>query len=166
MKELQGFYLEKEKYRKALVEQGTIEPYEEIGFEFMEDIKVLDEKGGFCKTKNFPFPINYEKYLHGWCFAFAMRLHNEFGYKVENIYGDDGELVHAYCLTPAGEYVDIRGKTTNEKAFFSEFDDWLDVDELCQYKRDNVLHKIATDEEKAMYDITRHIINCHRSYYA
>ena len=45
-----------------------------------------------------------------------------------NILDDDGTLIHSYCKNEKGELIDIRGKTSNIKAFFEEFDDWLDSD--------------------------------------
>src|SRR5699024_8523258 len=87
-------------------------------------------------------------FLHGVCGIFALVLHETFGYEIWVVafepedWGDEADtwenrLVHVYCQK-GDRYVDVRGITDNEDAFFDEF-----ADEL--YGDDEYIEVPATD---------------------
>ena len=66
--------------------------------------------------------------LHGYCDICADILHKQFGYPMEYIIDENGDLVHAYCYTKVdGEkhYIDVRGITTDYQSFLSDFEDFI-----------------------------------------
>lgn len=96
---MENFYEELETLRKE-------EP--EATFGFMENI---DLGGG----------ITAYDFLHGECCQFAIALAKEFGYPIEVLRHSGGKLIHAYCRN-GNQYVDARGCTSDDVAFFAEFD--------------------------------------------
>lgn len=109
---LWGFYREQEEF--------VPEPGEFPGFGFLENVSVGDA-------------YNLYDFLHGCCDQFAAALSDFFGYEIEYVLGNDGNLIHAYCVRELANgdtaYIDARGITTDAKLFFDEFADWCDYDE-------------------------------------
>lgn len=106
-----GFWSDLDDIRECSVEHGDITNPDELGFDFLVD----EEKF---------LGISPMDFLHGNCDIFARYLHDTYGYRMEAIYFRD-ELIHAYCVLYQSDteiYIDIRGMTTNEKEFWSEFE--------------------------------------------
>ena len=115
---LWGFYRD--------LEELHLDGQEDADFGFLENVHVGDA-------------YNLYDFLHGCCDQFAAALSDFYGYEIEYVVGNDGNLIHAYCVKEManGEvaYVDARGITADPVAFFDEFRDWCDYDvrsgELC-----------------------------------
>ena len=159
MNEVQGFYREKARLEREADDSELLD------FGFLENEAIRDNNDVVCQSSRSSFQASLADFLHGFCDIFACRLSKTYGYKVENIYGDDGHLVHAYCITKDGEFVDVRGKTADRYAFFAEFEDWLDISALSLYRRDNTVKKIETDEDKEWYKYAKCALQMHPSYY-
>lgn len=67
------------------------------------------------------------QFLRGLCFVFAHELATKIGYEIEMITDWKNSLIHTYCTCQLENgqtaYIDVRGATTDEKMFFSEFED-------------------------------------------
>lgn len=157
MEDLKGFYK-----NVACMQEDN----EEWDFSFLENESFIDQKENTIYVGG--LPLTMYDFLHGYCYLFALRLKNEFGYKISNILDEEGNLIHSYCENELGELIDIRGKTSNSKAFFEEFDDWLDSDnpyinQISHTIKDD-LGKF-TDEEKEVYKYTKNILKNYPLYY-
>lgn len=144
---------------KDFFEEKIAEDYED--FSFLENELVVDKNENPVLVNN--RELTFDDFLHGYCNVFALRLKNEYGYKLCNILDENRNLIHSYCVTDTGEFVDIRGKTTDIKMFFEEFDDWLD----SGYPFDNpVSHEVyeLSNTEKEIYAHTQNIIDNYSFY--
>lgn len=104
----------------------------------LDEIKEDSHDADFGFLENVPVGEWYYLYdfLHGHCDQFAVALSDFFGYPVEYVLGNDGNLIHAYCVqeltTGEAAYIDARGITTDAELFFDEFADW------CEYRRGEI----------------------------
>ena len=156
MEELKGFYKE-----KALLQEDN-----EFDFGFMENEDVVDMNENIVYIGG--IPLTMYDFLHGFCYLFSLRLKNEYGYKISNILDEEGNLIHSYCENKLGELIDIRGKTSNLKIFFEEFDDWLDsnnpyINQITHTV--NTDFNSFTDVEKEVYKYTKNILKDYPLYY-
>lgn len=123
--------------------------------------------------RDFPASI----FLHGVCGIFALALNETYGYPIEIAAEEDYEglpwearLVHVYCVDD-DNYIDIRGVTDDQDAFFSEFDDFLTGwdDEYFELPsvdlRDFVHRDMSKDEFDWLYQAAMDIIHAHRDEY-
>lgn len=142
---------------------------------FLEDISL-----GFTDQS-----ASAEIFLHGICGVFALALHDEFGYEIrygealaepEEEYEDDEdnglvpELIHIYCVDTDGSKVDIRGRTKNNKLFWSSFEDFFtDGPREQTYSeaecRDFVVTCMGEDEFSRYYKAAKRIIRTNLSWY-
>ena len=161
------FYYERQVLEQDMREQGDLEADEIIGFGFMENYSVLDEKDNEIMIPGYlgEVPLTYADFLHGYCSFFALRLHNEYGYKIENLYEDDGDLIHSFCRTKDGKFVDVRGVTDDAETFFSEFDSMLNPKSPFSCKCSSDVPKIENEFEKKLYEYTKHILRESPSVY-
>lgn len=90
---------------------------EELGFEFLEnticgDIHIL---------------------LHGYCYIFAevLKFYNP-SYKICYLYDNTNVCIHAWCEDNNGNFIDVRGKTSDIDEFFDEFADWYSYEYPCE----------------------------------
>lgn len=94
------------------------------GFWTRPDVNVALE------TTRLPSGDDATIFLHGVCGAFALALHERFGFDVAFVideYAEEhtlDELVHVYCLDD-GDFVDVRGRVDDEDAFLEDFEDFL-----------------------------------------
>lgn len=68
------------------------------------------------------------EFLFEYCEAFAASLNQHFGYKVEYLYDNNGNLIHTYCVLNIGgkiHYIDIRGITDDWSEFIDKFKECL-----------------------------------------
>lgn len=96
-------------------------------FDVLEDLQ--DEYVNFNFLQGFEISgvLNAYDFLHGFCLSFALCLSKEFGYAIETVRNEDGDLIHAYCVDPEeGLYIDVRGITDDPELFFDEFADEVD----------------------------------------
>ena len=162
MSQKQGFYRE-----KALIEKEKGE-----GFSFLDNIFVIDPmNGNRCKggtgTIFGRYDVTMYDYLHGFCDIFALRLHNEYGYDVVSVSNENGEMIHSYCADDRrGEYVDIRGRTSDPREFFAEFKDWIDANDLRSCKFKQVVPVLGSHERNRLYAYTQFIVRKYASYYS
>ena len=161
---MRNFYDDYEDVKNGMVESGEIEKDEGVDFSFMDNYLVLDDKEQECKIPWSTFNLSLGDFLHGFCDLFAKRLHDEFGYRVENLYDSEGGLIHSYCRTDDGRYVDVRGVTSDGEAFFEEFADWLDPQYpyMCDMNHD-VASLDDADSEK-LYEYTKYILRDYHIY--
>lgn len=129
-------------------------------------------------------------FLHGICGFFALALHERFGYEIRFVYDeneykdllDDSDcetpspfqyLTHIYCVKEMKDgslaYIDIRGVTTDEEAFFGEYDDFLTDRDESEYPESDLRDDIneVNDKEtvrKFMSDAVT-FINEHIDFY-
>ena len=107
-----------------------IQEDEESSFEFLANVFVEPEYYSSDKSKDF----SAFEFLHGYCFDFAIKLSESYGYPIETVklYNVDTKeylqgLVHSYCTyidnTGIKYYIDIRGITTNPEEFWWDFED-------------------------------------------
>ncbi len=107
---------------------------------FYSDLDTLRTEEG-CEDADFSFleseygcgeyRYNAYQFLHGYCYVFAEALHDIYGYQVENAYGENGFLVHSYCITYDEDsplFIDVRGITDDYQEFIEEFGDFLEYD--------------------------------------
>lgn len=116
-------------------------------------------------------------FLHGVCGIFALALNEIYGYTIEIAAEENYEglpwearLVHVYCVD-GDNYIDIRGVTDDQDAFFDEFADFLTgyddeyfelpVDDL----RDFVHKEMSKDEFDLLYQAAMDIIHAHWDEY-
>ncbi len=87
----------------------------EAGWEFLENE---------LKTKTGETPYHF---LHGSCNIFAQHLNETYGYRVEMLYEEPGQLIHAYCTYKSSSgktyYIDVRGITDSFEELVQEFID-------------------------------------------
>ncbi len=88
---------------------------ENVEWNFLEDA---------LKTNTGDTPYDF---LHGACNIFAQYLNETYGYRVEMLYEEPGQLIHAYCVyeSPSGKfyYIDVRGITDRLEDMMQEFID-------------------------------------------
>lgn len=151
----QGFYKELENRRRS----GSA-----ADFGFLEEIPVVGDSGKQCVflNGNSSFELSLLDFLHGSCHIFSRYLHDKFGYKVCNIFTDNGHLIHSYCVDPDGNYVDVRGKISDLKAFFSEFEDEIDLTCLGDYPTHGKIAALANELDRNMYRAAGYVV---RDYY-
>lgn len=76
-------------------------------------------------------------FLHGVCGVFALALHERYGYVIRLALDDeDGEdaalshpwdyLIHCFCVSESGRYIDVRGVMDSEQTLMTEFSDLFD----------------------------------------
>lgn len=125
---------------------------------------LLDADFGFLE--NVPVGGSYYLYdfLHGCCDQFAAALSDFFGYQIEYVLGNDGNLIHAYCVQELSDgvtaYIDARGITVDAEVFFDEFRDWCDYDARsgslcdlegeCQVRRHKDTKEMYSDESREL----------------
>ena len=119
-------------------------------------------------------------FLHGVCGIFALALHETFGYEIWAVafepedWGDkedtwENRLVHVYCQK--GDcYVDVRGITDNEDAFFDEFADELyGDDEYIEVPatdlRDWIFESMSSEEYTFFHNAAMDLIQKHYAEY-
>lgn len=86
-----------------------------------------DATFGFLEIEGKVGKCNAHDFLHGYCLSFAVCLSNRFGYPIETVRNEEGDLIHAYCVDPKnGLYIDVRGITNDPDLFFDEFADEVD----------------------------------------
>ena len=163
--ELQGFYLERKILEDNQKDSGEIQENDILDFSFLEEKLVLD-------NNNSPFLINEEfevnlfDFLHGYCMFFATYLHNRFGYEIVNIYNDeDYTIIHSFCIDEEGNFIDVRGKTTDEKDFFSEFEDWVSYYDWQENPIDNKVQELKNQAYKDIYSACEIIVEQYMEYY-
>ena len=167
---LLGFYQDKACLEASMREAGDLGEYEDTDFSFMDELRIVDDEQDECLIPNMLFPpvqnvLTMGDFLHGFCHIFSLRLHNEYGYKVENLYDEDGGLIHSYCRTPDGGYVDIRGITADAQVFFDEFADFLDPMNPYLCSCNNTPTVLDGDGDKQLYDATEYILRDYSSCY-
>lgn len=67
---------------------------------------------------------NAHVFKMGSCQLFSLALKQEFGYSAVEVKGQDGRLIHAFCMGEICQqkaFVDVRGITTNWNEFWSGF---------------------------------------------
>ena len=105
--------------------------------------------------------------LHGFCPVFASALSDTFGYRVLGAFIYDYEvedqgLVHAFCETPEGFLVDVRGMTDDWEAFLVPFEDEFSFsDELDVREFD-----LSGFEDEEMHMLSCEVISSHPDYYS
>ena len=107
-----------------------------MGWGFYRELEELRADGmpdaDFGFLENVPVGDAYWLYdfLHGCCDQFAAALSDFFGYTIEYVLDNDGNLIHAYCVYDLADgetaYIDARGITVDAELFFDEFADWCD----------------------------------------
>ena len=150
-----GFYRELEEMRADGMEEA------DVGF--LENVSVGDA-------------YHLYDFLHGCCDQFAAALSDYFGYEIEYVVGNDGNLIHAYCVKEMKDgtvcYIDARGITTDAEAFFDEFVDWcsyrkgeiFDLEGEClvrRFKDVNEMHASGYVRDEDLYQFLKD----NRSYY-
>lgn len=119
-------------------------------------------------------------FLHGVCGIFALVLHETFGYEIWVVafepedWGDEADtwenrLVHVYCHK-GDRYVDVRGITDNEDAFFDEFADELyGDDEYIEVPasdlRDWIFESMSSEEYTFFHNAAMDLIRKHYAEY-
>ena len=162
---LLGFYQDKACLEASMREAGDLGENEDTDFSFMEELHIIDDEENECLIPTTRNALTMEDFLHGFCHIFALRLHNEYGYKIENLYGENGNLIHSYCRTPDGGYVDIRGVSYDPQVFFDEFADWLDPANPYLCSCNNVPAELIGDNDKLLYNFTTYILRDYSSCY-
>ena len=112
-------------------------------------------------------------YLHGLCDVFAKELQNKFGYKAMEVDDEDGYLVHAFCVVKRKNdwktyYIDVRGITADSEEFFSEFEDFIDIEKARSSMKKfdaDILKDYGDDELNVMKSCANDIINTFSSFY-
>lgn len=119
----------------------TGQDFLEPNFEALEAVRV----GQYCLMD----------YLHGWCFAFALALHDVFGFPIclladtdelgsmENPNPDSPvfPLIHGFCAKPSPSgvsFLDCRGSIDNEQTFLEEFRDFFTDYIIIKCKPDQI----------------------------
>lgn len=110
-------------------------------------------------------------FLHGYCTYFARALHDVLGYEMLAVYGpaeewseddDDmsfGDLIHAYCVTPNGKFVDIRGICDDWYDFIEEFEDEIeDVYDPYLPISDFELYFEGDKDAEFIYEVAKEIV--------
>lgn len=130
----------------------------------LEKIKFEDYDISIPKEYIDEFPyVDAWIFLHGSCDLFAYALHQHFGFQIYEL-KDDDKLIHCYCKLNYCEmeiYVDVRGATTDKKAFFSEFKNGKE--EIC---KDVQCIDINAEFAKEGLEFADKIIMKYRNYYA
>lgn len=110
---------------------------------------------------------NVSVLLHGYCQAFALALHNNFGYQAYGVYTYDEEieadgLVHMFCETSDGLLVDVRGITDDWYAFMEDF-----ADEFCDLDNDVYVQPAISigGEESPEYMLAQSLIDAYPGFY-
>ena len=109
-----GFYTERD-----MLVQDYKDEIEDIDFrfEFMDGLDFFYQDELSC--------IDMYKYLHGYCYLFALMLSKVFGYKIKSFWTSKDNLIHAFCVTQSKDgkeyYIDARGYTDDYDEFISEF---------------------------------------------
>ena len=162
--ELQGFYLERKILEDNKKDSGELKENEKLDFSFLQEIYILDNK--YSLLINEDFEVDLYDFLHGYCKFFSTCLHDKFGYEIINIYdNNDYSLIHSFCIDEEGNFIDIRGKTTNEEFFFSEFDDWISYYEWQENPTDNRPQDLEAEIDREIYNICELIINQYIEFY-
>lgn len=162
--ELQGFYLERKILEENLKDSGELKENENLDFSFLKKIIVLNENN-LPLLINEDFSVNLYDFLHGYCKFFSSCLHDKFGYEIINIYSNDFSIIHSFCLDEQGNFIDIRGKTTNEELFFSEFKDWINYYDWQENLNDNKTQEIENQIDKEIYSVCNLIIEQYIEFY-
>ena len=154
---------------------------EDLDFSFMEEENCFDEdlitdliKENPDVRENYIEGFNLYDFLHGSCDVFAKALSDINGLSISAIYEPDEDatgiedypdkyhLVHMYCTTKDGYYVDVRGITDNWDEFIKDFidnglmnndDNTVCIDKIIEEIEDNEkwCYKLAEDVIKHMY---------------
>ena len=149
-----GFYAEREENQEA------------DDFSFMENCVVYDDDENPClDLPQGVFYLSLYDFLHGYCHIFSLRLHNEYGYEVVNISDKNGNLIHSYCKNDKGEFIDVRGRTADARAFFSEFEDWLDIHDLSGCIFDGKPAVLESESDIKLYEYAGYVLRDYPSYY-
>lgn len=113
-----GFYDERETLEDDLDE--------DLDFSFMENTDAGSKTDKGRKLDAFD-------YIHGLCYYFAQQLQKTFGYKIQAVYDEEGDAIHAFCVDTLDDgrtvYIDARGCTTDFEEFIEEYEDFVDADE-------------------------------------
>lgn len=163
---MKNFYEDRDNIEREMRELGDLEKEETIEFGFLENIFVFDDDEKTCKIPESKRLLSMADFLHGYCSIFARRLHMEYGYQVENLYDSEGNLIHSYCRTGDGRYVDIRGITSDGVAFFDEFADWLDPEYPYMNDMNTDVPYLETPEDAELYLYTKYVLRDHNIYNA
>ena len=112
-----GYYADLENMKS---EDSTIDSFEFMQNKLINDISAYD-------------------FLHGYFDIFAYALQRKFEYPVKVIRNRDNllnEIVHYYCETTLSDgrkaYIDVRGITTDFDLFISEFEDFIDKENVIR----------------------------------
>lgn len=107
------------------------------------------------------------EFLFEYCEAFAASLNQHFGYKVEYLYDDNGNLVYTYCVLNIGgkmHYIDIRGVTDDWNEFIEKFNEYLpDVDR--QKLNIKMYGHISCNNNEKITNEANNIAAMYRHYY-
>lgn len=157
--------------------------YEDDDFSFMEGENCFSDNLITDIIKEYPDieeywikGFNLYKFLHGYCDVFAKALSDINGLSISTIYEPDEDadgiedypdkyhLVHMYCTTKEGYYVDVRGITDSWDEFIKDFTDnglmnnddntvYIDIDKMTEEIKDDEkwCYKLAEDVIKHMY---------------
>lgn len=164
-----GFWEDYEEYRE---EEG------EADWAFLDgnDVDVVCDMN--IGDEIFHRRYNAYDFLHGCCTAFAQYLNETYGYDIEIIYQryDDEEdssktaqVVHAYCITPEGHYVDIRGVCDNWEEFIQDFIDtglWDNDDYSFEQTYKEMPEDLKTSPDGSVYKAAIEMDKKYPGYYS
>ena len=134
-------------------------------------------------TANSYYPeVSADWFLHGVCGIFALALHKRFGYAIRYLNGldedvDEGEapeefLLHIYCVTDDGLFVDVRGITEDEDKLIDPFLDLCDKNNVSGYDYDadecekTIKDDMSSEEYDTLYSVANSIIDLHPDWYS
>lgn len=151
-----GFYEELD----SLLED--VDSYTDFGF--MENEFLGREPSGL--------PFSAYDFLHGFCNVFAEVLSEEFGYKVECLYNEDGSLIHAYCINESPlngiVFIDVRGTTSSYEELIEEFEDECTFEGIYPIENteryESAPEKICA-KDKIYKNFAKKLIDNYREYY-
>ena len=135
MKIFTNFYEELETLNENIKEEHP-KKYEPItSFNFMENSPIFgpNENEWEPPVDEYGKEINPYDFLHGYCHIFALALHKKFDYPIYIIKDENNETIHYYCkniIKNEPVYIDVRGITNDLDAFASEFEDWVDKQDI------------------------------------
>ena len=99
--------------------------------------------------------INIDRYLHGYCYTFAVALHKALGFPMQILwdfeYDSGPSMVHAYAVRPDGSFVDAAG-TVEDWELKSEFSEFTVTEyEFQTIKNEVTMRKIVEKHDLENY---------------
>lgn len=135
---------------------------------------------------NFDFLVNVEEgdaswFLHGCCYVFAavLKLFNP-SYTICYLMDNENPVIHVWCRDIEGNFIDIRGKTSDIKDFFDEFEDWYDYqfpnedakilefesqDDYLSFIKEKLKIDFSDSEWVSNRDISERLYHSYKEYY-